>query len=295
MTTLSKAKPFSESMTLRKPKRFSWGRLLLWLILGVGSIVMLAPFYWSVASSFKTKAEIAVYPPTWIATHPTLDNWISLNHLSTGSFSIFFRNSIFLSTVITILVLFTSSLTGYVFAKLNFRWRDKIFYAVLAMMVVPFSITLIPSYALMVQFKWVDNYLALIVPILFNPFGIFLMRQFMHTIPDELLDAARIDGASEFQIFFKIIVPLCKSGLSALGIFTFVAQWDNFLWPLVILQSVNKYTIPLGLAQFRGLTGVSVGPLCAAATLAVIPVLIVYFFAQRSFIEGITLSGMRQG
>ncbi len=295
MTTLSKAKPFSESMTLRKPKRFSWGRLLLWLILGVGSIVMLAPFYWSVASSFKTKAEIAVYPPTWIATHPTLDNWISLNHLSTGSFSIFFRNSIFLSTVITILVLFTSSLTGYVFAKLNFRGRDKVFYAVLAMMVVPFSITLIPSYALMVQFKWVDNYLALIVPILFNPFGIFLMRQFMHTIPDELLDAARIDGASEFQIFFKIIVPLCKSGLSALGIFTFVAQWDNFLWPLVILQSVNKYTIPLGLAQFRGLTGVSVGPLCAAATLAVIPVLIVYFFAQRSFIEGITLSGMRQG
>jgi multiple sugar transport system permease protein len=295
MTTMSEAKSSIAPQYTRRPKPFPWGRIVLWIVLALGSVMMVAPFYWSVATSFKPQAEIVAYPPTWFPQNPTLEHWISLGDLSTGSFPIFFRNSILLSTTVTVLVLFTSAITGYVFAKLNFRGRDKLFYSVLAMMVVPFSITLIPSYALMVKFGWIDSYWALIVPILFNPFGIFLMRQFMHTIPDELLDAARIDGASEYQIFFKIIIPLCKSGLAALGIFEFVAQWDSFLWPLVILQDVNKYTIPLGLAQFRGLTGIHVGPLCAAATAAVIPVLIVYFFAQKSFIEGITLSGMRTG
>jgi multiple sugar transport system permease protein len=293
MNALTELRPGSKVQGLRKRKPINWGRIVLWILLGIGSILVVAPFYWSIATSFKPQVEITAYPPTWIPKNPTLVNWIGLLHLRTGSFPIFFRNSIFVSTTVTLLVLFTSSITGYVFAKLNFRGRDKIFYAVLAMMVVPFSITLIPSYALMVQFKWIDSYWALIVPILFNPFGIFLMRQFMHTIPDELLDAARIDGASEFQIFFKIIIPLCKSGLAALGIFEFIGQWDSFLWPLVILQNVDKYTIPLGLAQFRGLTGVQVGPLCAAATAAVIPVLIVYLIAQKSFIEGITLSGMK--
>lgn len=295
MTALSEVRSGSKPLSLKKSTRFSWSRLVLWIVLGAGSILMVAPFYWSIATSFKPRAEIAAYPPTWIPLAPTLEHWESLLHLTTGNFLVFFRNSIFVSTVVTLLVLFTSSITGYVFAKLNFRGRDKLFYTVLAMMVVPFSITLIPSYAMMVKFGWIDSYWALIVPILFNPFGIFLMRQFMHTIPDELLDAARIDGANEFQIFFKIIIPLCKSGMAALGIFTFIGQWDSFLWPLVILQNVDKYTIPLGLAQFRGLTGVQVGPLCAAATAAVIPVLIVYFIAQRTFIEGITLSGMRTG
>jgi multiple sugar transport system permease protein len=295
MTALTEIQRAPRVQPLRRRKSINWGRIVLWILLGIGAILVVAPFYWSIATSFKPQAEISAYPPTWFPKNPTLVNWIGLLHLRTGSFLTFFRNSIFVSTTVTLLVLFTSSITGYVFAKLNFRGRDKIFYTVLAMMVVPFSITLIPSYALMVQFKWIDSYWALIVPILFNPFGIFLMRQFMHTIPDELLDAARIDGASEFQIFFKIIIPLCKSGLAALGIFVFIGQWDSFLWPLVILQNVDKYTIPLGLAQFRGLTGVQVGPLCAAATAAVIPVLIVYLIAQKSFIEGITLSGMKTG
>jgi multiple sugar transport system permease protein len=295
MTVADEVQPSFDVRPARRPNPFPWNRLVLWVLLAIGSVVMVAPFYWSIATSFKPQAEIVAYPPVWIPKNPTLEHWISLGDLSTGSFPVFFRNSIFVSTTVTVLVLFTSSITGYVFAKLKFRGRDKIFYTVLAMMVVPFSITLIPSYALMVKFNWIDSYWALIVPILFNPFGIFLMRQFMRTIPDELLDAARIDGASEFQIFFKIIIPLCKSGLSALGIFEFIAQWDSFLWPLVILQDVDKYTIPLGLAQFRGLTGIHVGPLCAAATAAVIPVLVVFFFAQKSFIEGITLSGMRTG
>jgi len=295
MSILTETGAIGKTRRLHKRGKFSLGQLFIWILLGLGSIVMIAPFYWSIATSFKPQVEIAAYPPTWIPQNPTLEHWLGLLNLTTGNFLVFFRNSIFISTTVTVLVLLTSSITGYVFAKLEFRGRNKIFYTVLAMMVVPFSITLIPSYALMVKFDWINSYWALIVPILFNPFGIFLMRQFMHTIPDELLDAARMDGANEFQIYFKIIIPLCKSGLSALGIFTFIGQWDSFLWPLVILSDVDKFTIPLGLAQFRGLTGVQVGPLCAAATAAVIPVLIVYFIAQRSFIEGITLSGMKTG
>jgi multiple sugar transport system permease protein len=195
--------------------------------------------------------------------------------------------------VITVLTLFTSSLSGYVFAKFEFPGRNRIFILVLAMMMIPFSITLIPSYALMVRFHWINNYLALIIPVAFNPFGIFLMRQFMHGIPNELLDAARIDGSGEWQIFFRIVLPLSTAGLAALGILTFIGQWDNFLWPLVIIDDPDLYTIPLGLAQFRGRVGTNVGGLAAAAMVAVLPVLIMYLFAQRRFIEGITLSGLK--
>jgi ABC-type glycerol-3-phosphate transport system permease component len=295
MVSLSKTQTDGGLRSTGRALKISWERILLWILLGIGSVVMIAPFYWSIVSSFKTQAELTAFPPTWWPLQPTLDNWIYLLHLNIGSFPIFYRNSFFVSSVVTVSLLFTSAIAGYIFAKLPFRGRDQIFYAVLAMMVVPFSITLIPSYALMVKFHWLNNYLALIVPILFNPFGIFLMRQFMHTIPDELLDAARIDGASEYQIFFKIMIPLASSGLAALGTFEFIQQWDSFLWPLVVIDKPEMYTLPLGLAQFRGQTGVQVGPLCAAAAAAVVPVLILYFFAQRTFIEGITLSGMKTG
>lgn len=290
----------TQTGTLYKQKRSRFNtasleRYLIWIVLGIGSIIMIGPFYWSIITSFKSQAEIAVYPPTWWPSAPTIANWYGLMHTKVGYFPTFYRNSIFVSTMVTTAVVFTSSITGYIFAKMKFPGRDKIFYTVLAMMVVPFSITLIPSYALMVKFNWTNNYLSLLVPILFNPFGIFLMRQFMHTIPDELLDAARMDGASEWQIFFNIMIPLCKSGIAALATFEFIQQWDSFLWPLVMIDKPELFTLPLGLTQFRGATGVLVGPLCAAATATVIPVLIIYFLAQKQFIEGITLSGMKTG
>lgn len=270
-----------------------WRKYLLWLLLSLGALVMILPFYWTLVTSFKPQVEIGRIPPTLWPESLTLEHWESLGNLPAGNFLSFFRNSLFVATATTAVTLLTSSAAGYVFAKLQFRGRDKLFLVILAMMLIPFNITLIPSYALMVDLGWTNNYLALIVPIAFNPFGIFLMRQFMHGIPNELLDAARMDGANEFQIFVRIIIPLSAAGLAALGIFTFIASWDHLLWPLVVIDDPELWTLPLGLAQFRGRTGVDVGALCAAAMLAVIPTLAVYLVAQRRFIEGIALSGTK--
>jgi ABC-type glycerol-3-phosphate transport system permease component len=290
----STSEPDESSDDLVPTPDISWRRILLIVALIIGGILMIAPFYWMLITSFKTRAEIAAFPPTWFPQEITFTHWRSLTDLDIGSFVDFFRNSIFVTGTITALTLFTSSITGYVFAKFDFPFRDKIFLVVLSMMIVPFSVTLIPLYGMMAAWGWLDNYLALIVPVLFNPFGIFLMRQFMRGIPDELLDAARLDGASEFGIFFRIVLPLSSAPLAALAIFVFTQQWDNFLWPLVILESPELYTLPLGLAQFRGRTGLDVGPVAAGSVLSVLPVIVVYLFAQRQFIEGITLSGVKQ-
>lgn len=266
---------------------------LLWLVLAVGAVAMVAPFYWMLATSFKIRQELIRYPPTWWPEDFTWRNWQALNDLTAGSFTLFFRNSLFVSSMITILTLLISAMAGYVFAKLPFRGRDQIFWIVLSMMMIPFTVSIIPSFALMDRLGWIDSYLALIVPIVFNPFGIFLMRQFMMALPTDLLDAARMDGASEFRVFFQIAVPLSQAALAALGILTFLAQWDNFLWPLVILNDPDKYTVPIGLAQFRGRMGTEVGPTAAGSILAVLPVLVIYIFAQRKFVEGIALTGLK--
>ncbi len=268
-------------------------RYLLWLLLALGAVVMVGPFYWMLVTSLKVRQELLQYPPTWWPAEPTLANWRALNDLAAGSFSLFFRNSLFVSSTITVLTLLTSAMSGYVFAKLPFPGRDRLFWVVLSLMMIPFTVSIIPSYALMVRFGWLDSYWALIVPIIFNPFGIFLMRQFMFALPGDLLDAARIDGASEFRVFFQVVLPLSQAALAALGILTFLAQWDNFLWPLVILNDPDKFTVPIGLAQFRGRLGTEVGPTAAGSVLAVLPVLVLYVFAQRRFVEGIALSGLK--
>ena len=274
-------------------KKFNWPRLLLWIFLGLGAILMVAPFYWTIITSFKSPAEVSQFPPTWWPAEPTLEHWIGLTELRFGSFAMFFRNSAFISFTVTAFILLTSAMCGYVFAKHKFVGRDTLFVGILAMMMIPFNISIIPLYAMMVDFGWTNSYWPLIIPSLYSPFGIFLMRQFIQSIPDELLDAARIDGASEFGIFFRIVIPLSTAALSALAIFTFIAQWDDFLWPLVIIDEAKLYTIPLALSRFRGRTTMDVGGLAAASMVAVIPVLIVYLFAQRRFIEGIAMTGIK--
>jgi multiple sugar transport system permease protein len=273
--------------------KLDWDQLLLIFVLAAGTIIMVGPFYWALITSFKSREEILVFPPTWWPANPTLEHWIGLTNLRIGSFEDFFRNSLFVAITVTLLILLTSSMAGYVFAKYKFRGRDALFVCILSMLMIPFNISIIPLYALMLDLKWTNSYWALIIPAAFSPFGIFLMRQFMHSIPDELIDAGRIDGASEFGIFFRIVMPLSTAALGALAIFIFIAQWDDFLWPLVIIDEPDLYTLPLGLAQFRGRVGTNVGGLAAGSMLAVIPVLIVYFIAQRRFIEGIAMTGMK--
>ncbi|MEZ4669669.1 MAG: carbohydrate ABC transporter permease [Anaerolineae bacterium] len=274
-------------------RRLDWEKWILWIVLGIGAIAMVGPFYWMFISSFKTRQEGVAIPPTWWPQTFTLEHWQGLADLSVGSMPLFFRNSLFVVVVITVITLFTSSIAGYVFAKFEFRYKNLIFGFVISMLVIPFSVTLIPLFNLVADWGWRNNYLALIVPIIFSPFGIFLMRQQISNIPSELIDAARIDGASEFGIYLRIILPLSTAALAALAIFTFTFQWDNFLWPLVVLDKPDLYTLPLGLAQFRGRSTIELGPVAAASFVAVLPILIVYVFAQRRFIEGITLTGMK--
>ncbi len=264
----------------------------LWLLLGVGAILMVAPFYWMIVTSFKPRSEVLVFPPTWWPSEPTLAPWRELTELR-GGFHIFFRNSVFVTVSTTLLVLFTSAVSGYVFAKFEFPGRRVLFVILLSMMMIPFNVSLIPLYQLMANLKWTNSYWALIIPSVYSPFGIFLMRQFMHSIPSDLMDAARIDGASEWRIFFRIVLPLSTAAIGALGIFTFMGVWDDFLWPLVILDEPSLYTLPLGLSQLRGRFGSDVGTMTAGATVSVLPILIVYFFAQRRFIEGIALTGLK--
>jgi multiple sugar transport system permease protein len=265
---------------------------LLWIVLGAGAILMIAPFYWMVVTAFKPQQEILVFPPTWWPHEPTLVPWQKLTELR-GGFQNFFRNSIFVTTAITALTLLTSAAAGYVFAKFKFRGRELIFVVILASLMIPFNVYIIPLYKLMVDLKWTNSYWALIIPAAYSPLGIFLLRQFMHSIPNDLLDAARIDGATEFTIFSRIVLPLSTPALAALGIFTFMWNWDDFLWPLVIIDDPTLYTLPLGLAQLRGRFGTDVGSMMAGNILAILPVLIVFLLAQRRFIEGITLTGLK--
>jgi multiple sugar transport system permease protein len=268
-------------------------RALLSLLLGVGSILMVAPFYWMVVTSLKSRAEVLLFPPTWWPRDVTLRAFEEIARLRGGGFPIYFRNSLYVTVCVTALVLFSSAYSGYVFAKFDFRGRNVLFILVLSMLMIPFSVSIIPLYSLMATAKWTNSYWALIIPSAFSPFGIFLLNQFMHSIPSDLIDAGRIDGASEFGIFFRIIVPLSAAPLGALGIFTFMWSWDDFLWPLVIIDEPRLYTLPLGLSQLRGRTGSDVAALCAGAMVAVTPVIIVYLLAQRRFVEGIALTGLK--
>jgi multiple sugar transport system permease protein len=277
---------------LGRPAGKSLEKWVLWLLLGAGAILMIAPFYWMIVTAFKSRSEVMVFPPTWWPQQPTLQPWEELTRLR-GGFHIFFANSLFVSTSITLLVLLTSAMSGYVFAKFQFRGRDLLFILILSLLMIPFNVYIIPLYRLMADLSWTNSYWALIIPGIYSPLGIFLMRQFLHSIPNDLIDAARVDGASEWGIFFRIILPLSTAALAALGIFTFTWSWDDFLWPLVIIDEPQRYTLPLGLSQLRGRFGTDVGTSMAGAMVAVLPVLIVYLFAQRRFVEGITLSGLK--
>lgn len=264
----------------------------IYTLLGVGAAIIVFPFIWMILSSFKTQAEIVSFPPTFFPEKPTVENfkevWVNVN------FKQFFINSLFLLLVKTIIILYTSILAGYVFSKLHFKGRNIIFICVLATMMVPYPVTILSLYQEMFWLKWIDSYNALIWPALFNTFGIFVMKQFIAGIPDSLVESAHIDGAGEFRILHKIIMPLIKPAVSALAIFICLSVWNEFLWPFLVLNSDSKYTIPVGLALFKGRYYTDYSKQLAGAAITIVPVLIIYFFLQKQFIEGIALSGIKE-
>ena len=272
-------------------KKISISGFIKWLILLTGAVIMIFPFLWMIITSIKIPGEVMTFPPIFIPSEITFERyWRVLTELR---FARYFFNSLYLATIVTLAVLFTSSILGYVFAKFDFKGKNIIFIGLLSTMMVPFAVTMIPLYLLLGKVGLVNSHLAVVLPALFNVFGIFLMRQTMQSIPNEFMEAGRIDGASEFSIYFKLILPQTKATLSALAIFTFMGQWNGFLWPLIVLSSQNKYTIPLGLQVFQGQYWSDTALVMTGATISVIPIIIVFLFMQKTFVRGITLTGMK--
>ncbi|MGE5614041.1 MAG: carbohydrate ABC transporter permease [Bacillota bacterium] len=205
-----------------------------------------------------------------------------------------FLNSIKVTVIVTLGTLFTSTLAAYAFAKINFRGKRFLFGTFLATLMIPGQVTLIPLYILFSKIRWIDTHLPIMVPIiLLNAYGIFMIRQFMQTIPNSYIESAKIDRCSHFGIYFKIMLPLCKPAIITLGLFTFIGNWNNFLGPLIFLNTETKFTIPLLISSFRDIYSVKWGLLMAASTVSIIPISVLYLFFQRFFIEGIALTGIK--
>ena len=271
--------------------RISWGMALLYVALVVGAVLFLAPFLWMILASFKTAQEIVQVPPTVWPIHPTLANYGTV--LSAMPLGTFYRNSLIVTTTVTLSVLFTSSLAGYIFAKFQFFGRNLLFVLILSTLMIPFQVVLIPTYIIINALRLLNTLWALILPGMVNVFGIFLMRQYIENLPSEYIDAGRIDGASEWGIYSRIILPQTRPALAALAIFTFMASWNDYLWPLIVINDQDKMTLPLALAFFNSAHGIRYDLTLTAATLVVIPVVIVFLILQRQFIQGIALTGLK--
>lgn len=264
----------------------------LHLALLLGLLFTIAPFVWMVSTSFKSGGGIFSYPPKWFPDHPTLEWYKQL--FRDVDFLLHFKNSLIVSITTTFFNLFFCSLAGYAFAKLRFMGRDKIFTFLMATLMVPGQITMIPVFLFLKQLGLLNSYWGLILPGSVGIFGIFLVRQFMMTIPDDLIEAARIDGCSEFRIYWNVILPLCKPVLATLGIFTFMGSWNDFLWPLIVMIGEERYTLPVALANLSGQFATKFGLLMAGAVVVVMPIILIFVFAQKYVIRGIATTGLKE-
>ena len=262
-------------------------------ILIFGSLISLLPFTWMLLSSFKTLKEVRQIPPTFFPQEFTLDNYQKVLTDEDLPLGIFYRNSAIIALANVVQVLFTSSLFGYIFAKFEFKGKKTLFWFILSMMMIPSQMTMIPGYLILAKLKLINNLLGLIIPAAIDAFGIFLFRQFALSIPNELLDAARVDGAGEFQIYRRIVLPQLGPALATFGMLTFMFNWNAYLWPLIVLTEKNVRTLPIILTWFSNQMVDKTNLTMAASVLVILPVLIVFLFVQRWIVEGITLSGMK--
>lgn len=260
-------------------------------LLTIGALVICLPLLWMVSSSLKAPNRIFQVPLDFFPYEFRWENYVEA--WNRAPFGRYFFNSIFVSTTVTLLNLFFCSLAGYGFAKYHFRGKNILFLFILATMMIPFHVVVVPLFVIMRELKWLNSYNALIIPGMMSAFGIFLMRQSIMTIPDELFDAARIDGASELGTYFRIVLPMSKGALAALAVFVFLDNWNSLLWPLVVATNDDFRTVAVGLTRFQTVHGTLYHLMMAASTLVAIPMLVVFFFLQRYFIKGIALSGLK--
>jgi multiple sugar transport system permease protein len=258
----------------------------------LGAMIMVLPFVWMLSTSLKPPHEVLSWPPQLIPKTITGQNYVKV--FATAPFARFFVNSVLMASVSTISILATSSIAGYVFAKFKFPFKNFLFILTLSTAMVPLEVYMIPLYMSMVDMGWVNTFVGLVAPYLIMSYGIFFMRQnIMASIPDELLDAARIDGASEWAIFLRVVFPMLSGPIGAISIFAFQQTWAAFIWPLIITSSRELWTMELGLGMFQYRFTVDLGPINAGSMLSIIPVLIMFLLMRKKIIQGITLTGMK--
>lgn len=262
---------------------------VIYALLIIGSIVMLFPFVWMLSTSFKLPSE--VYDLSVIPKNFTLNNYRTV--LMSNMFGRWFLNSLFVAIVSTITTVFFASMVGYAFAKKKFPGQNFFFLMILSSLMVPVEMLIIPWYITAVKNGWTDSYWGIMFPGLITAFGVFLMKQFMEGVPTDMLDAARIDGMNELSIWWYIAMPQVRSAIAALGIFTFLGSWNAFLWPVIIIDSPAMRTLPVGISLFATENAANWHLSMTAASIALIPVLIVFAIFQKHIIEGITITGMK--
>ncbi|WP_029678329.1 carbohydrate ABC transporter permease [Bifidobacterium sp. 7101] len=267
---------------MRARKMWSW---ILTGMLFILAMITIIPFVWMFISSFAPNSEIVKVSGGIFPKPTTLSNYRGIQEKF--DFLRLFLNSLFVSSFKTVVIIYTSAALGYVFSKMRFRGRNLIFGIVLSTMMVPWAVTIIPQYEMMTKFGWLDTYKALLAPGLVNAFGVFLFRQSIGGIPDEIVEAAKLDGAGDAVIFHRIILPMSRNSISALAIFTFLWNWEDYLWPFLMITDEKKQLLSVGLKMFSGRYGTDYGGLFAATSIAIIPVLVVYVVFQKQFIAGV--------
>jgi multiple sugar transport system permease protein len=266
--------------------RRAMGRVALYAALGVFGLMSLVPLLWMLSASFMATGEATTFPPAVVPHHPTLDHYRDLfGRLALGRYAL---NSAIVATVTTAGALVINSSAGYAFAKLRFRGRDQTFRALAAGLAVPVQVAMLPLFLLIKSMGLVNNYGGVIVPGLSSIFGIFLVRQYALAIPDDLLDAARIDGAGEWRVFRSVVLPTIRPVLATLALWTFLATWNDFMWPLIVLSDDRRYTLPVALAGLVGEHAQDVELMMAGAVITVLPVLTLFLMLQRYYVEGVT-------
>lgn len=280
----------------RSGGRHGWGRrrrraVMAWTLTAILAATMLLPFLWMVSTSLMSELEIYRFPPRLLPTAAQWDNYPGA--LTARPFGRYFVNSFIFAVGVVLGQLTTAATAGYAFAKLEFRGRDRLFMLFLSTMMVPAVVVLIPRFLLIDRLGWVDSYAGLISTELVSVWGIFLMRQYFRSVPKELEDAALIDGAGPWTVFWRISLPLAKPALATLGLFAFIEAWKNLLWPLIVTRSMEMRTVEVGIASFHGLFVTNWPFQMAAAVTAVVPIVVLFFFTQRYFVQGIQLTGFR--
>ncbi|NPD16089.1 carbohydrate ABC transporter permease [Xinfangfangia sp. D13-10-4-6] len=265
------------------------GKIITWTLLFIGGVMMVTPLLFMFSTSLKTSGQI--YDLRLIPADPTIQNYVTV--LADGRFLKWFMNSMLIATVVTLSNLFFDSLVGYTLAKFEFRGRKLIFIAILSTLMIPTEMLVIPWYLMSANLGWLDSYWGIMFPGMMTAFGTFLMKQFFEGVPNDFLEAARIDGLNEFEIWWKIAMPLVTPALSALAIFTFLGNWTAFFWPLIVTTSPELYTLPIGLTSFAVEQSIQWEMIMTGAALATIPTLVIFLALQRYIVRGVMLAGLK--